>query len=350
MFNFFIQGCKELEIVIPRSGLDTTNDISRKIWKFLTVKAKYNIVSKVFQHSKFVAEFSNFESKFPQKILTMKIAVLDVRKGQITPEQWALNGHQNMINDSKFWDMMNCFGNKIDLSTWEGFRGEMGRNGETYFELWHPQDGHGAVQVIYHLSCLVDEEEHRRLIGNDIAVLIYVEEGAQFCPRHLKDLGKMHQIYVVVQPFGKLWRTSFFSTTSITEFPPLPPSYLVSLPALKQIVLTKFYNGLTMTQYCPPMDRLFYLPRQYGLDTVLAKHYKAYDGIMTLPLFPSPRCSCDCYDPRQHVNVLIFLYECTALAGDLKERILLLLVSSSIYALNMHNNWWICVFMKIEPA
>jgi hypothetical protein len=54
---------------------------------------------------------------------------------------------------------------------------------------------------------MLNAEEHRRLIGNDIAVIIYVEEGASFSPQFLLELGTVQQVYVVVRPEkNKLWR------------------------------------------------------------------------------------------------------------------------------------------------
>lgn len=101
---------------------------------------------------------------------------------------------------------------------------------------------------------MLNAEEHRRLIGNDIAVIIYVEKGATFSPKFLLELGTVQQVYVVVRPEenNKLWRhvlptplqillfsLATFSNINIKDIPLVPPDHPVDLPTLKQYVLTK---------------------------------------------------------------------------------------------------------------
>lgn len=62
---------------------------------------------------------------------------------------------------------------------------------------------------MYHVSPMLTSEEHRRLVGNDIALLFFVEEGAPLDLSGLSGLGTVGQVYVAVQPAGNnLWRYS----------------------------------------------------------------------------------------------------------------------------------------------
>eukprot|EP01126_Amoeba_proteus_P021665 TRINITY_DN2204_c0_g1_i29.p1 TRINITY_DN2204_c0_g1~~TRINITY_DN2204_c0_g1_i29.p1 ORF type:complete len:384 (+),score=80.31 TRINITY_DN2204_c0_g1_i29:217-1368(+) len=277
------KGYKEFKIVIPVSVLEESTNLSTKICSALASQIEFPIKCEIFLHGEFVEEFRKFEAKYPQKCVEMKIAVLYVRGNQETPEEWASNGRGEDRVDDKFWKLMDVFGKKIALDTWKGFRGEMGMEGETYYDLWDPEDNHGEVQVIYHLSCMLDADEDRRLIGNDVAVIIYVEEGSQFSPKNVALLGKVHQVFALVQPIGKKWRTSFFSTKNLPKFNPPPPKYLVDLPTLKKCVLTKLYNGISITRYCPPLDKFFVRPREFALKSILQKHVTEREG-----------CSCGC--------------------------------------------------------
>jgi hypothetical protein len=40
-------------------------------------------------------------------------------------------------------------GHAIDLETWHGYRGDMGKKGTTYYDCWDPQDGMGTVDGMW---------------------------------------------------------------------------------------------------------------------------------------------------------------------------------------------------------
>lgn len=50
---------------------------------------------------------------------------------------------------------------------------------------------------------MMNEEEQRRLIGNDNVVLFFKDEGEPFNPIHVEEMGLMPQCFVVVQPHGE---------------------------------------------------------------------------------------------------------------------------------------------------
>lgn len=66
---------------------------------------------------------------------------------------------------SKFWELMKFLGEEVDLESFPGYKGDMGK-GRAYYDQWKFQ-----VQIIYHVAALMNAEEHRRLIGNDIRML-----------------------------------------------------------------------------------------------------------------------------------------------------------------------------------
>jgi len=136
-----------------------------------------------------------------------------------------------------FWNFLNKMGREIDLNGWTNYTGDMKTKGETisktYYDKWN------EIEIIYHVAPLLDKEGHRRLIGNDIAVLFFLDEDYLFSPYVVDELGKVPQIFGIVQASGDLYRVSFFTLSNIKEFgPPLPPKLLNSQD-MKDFILSK---------------------------------------------------------------------------------------------------------------
>lgn len=65
--------------------------------------------------------------------------------------------------------------------------------------------------VIWHPAPFFNQEERRRLIGNDSATLFFKDRGDPFDPTETEKLGAMPQFYVVVQPHNnERYRCLFF--------------------------------------------------------------------------------------------------------------------------------------------
>jgi hypothetical protein len=60
-----------------------------------------------------------------------------------------------------------------------------------------------TLLVIWHCAPMLNEEQRRRLIGNDNAVLFFKDEGEPFNPINVHNMGGMTQCYVVVQPYDE---------------------------------------------------------------------------------------------------------------------------------------------------
>jgi len=222
----------------------------------------FRICSYVFDHCFFRDNFVLFERKHPQAMKTMKIGVLYVRDGQESPqEDWFKNGKGGDALDPQFWRLMNTLGTRTDMATWPKYTGEM-NNKFGFYDEW------AGVEVVYHLAPELTKEEIRRLIGNDIVVLIFVESGT-LPIKPLYDLGNVPQIFIVLYSQGDdQWRAEFWQRSCITHIGPAFRG-TVSLATLKQMILTRAFNGLDRTRYCPPMNRLFSIPRRHTLKETL---------------------------------------------------------------------------------
>jgi len=186
------------------------------------------------------------------------------RKGQVEPQEMFLNGLNGDKCIDAFWTFMGHLGKQISLSNWTNYRGDMGQEGETYYTLWK------NIEIIFHVAPMLGAEEHRRLIGNDVAVVFFHEDG-DFDASQLDKLGTVPQNFVVVSPFKENYRIAAFANVNIKPYGPPIPMETITPEDTKELLLTKLYNGLMMTTYCPPLNRLFYLPRHDTLEAIVAQ-------------------------------------------------------------------------------
>jgi len=64
--------------------------------------------------------------------------------------------------------------------------------------------------VVWHVAPDMTEDQQRRLIGNDVALLFFKDEGEPFDPQHIISLGSIPQVFVIVQPHKDKYRLGFF--------------------------------------------------------------------------------------------------------------------------------------------
>jgi len=212
----------------------------------------------------FNKELLKIERNHPQYRKVMKIGVILSRKGQSEPQEMFLNGQNGDVCCDAFWNFMNCMGKKISLSpSWTAYRGDMS-DGDAFYATWK------NFEIIYHVAPMLGAEEHRRLIGNDVAVIFFQEEG-EFDASQIAKLGTVPQIFAVVTPLENNYRIATFSNVNIKAYGPSIPCEPLTPDETKELLLTKLYNGLMMTTYCPPLNRLFYLPRHETLEAIVAQ-------------------------------------------------------------------------------
>jgi len=204
----------------------------------------------------------------------MKLGVIYCKPGQTNPRDMLLNGLDGDTCSSHFWEFLSILGRKIDLSNHPGYRGDFGsaEHATAYYDQWKDLD-QVEHEIIYHVAPLLNSDAHRRLIGNDLGIIFYLEEG-KFDISEIQELGTVPQVFAVVQPTPDHQKYIFacFSTVSLRPFGPPVPSYPVAPRLLRVILLTKFVNGLLMTIFCPPFNRLFYKPRGHTLETIIVKY------------------------------------------------------------------------------
>lgn len=61
--------------------------------------------------------------------------------------------------------------------------------------------------------------------------------------------------------------------------PHVPADHLWDAHDVKDFVYTKVYNGMIMTMSCPPMSRLFEVPRQATINDIQKKYPSAVKNV-----------------------------------------------------------------------
>jgi len=250
------QGYQELVFEVPLNEAESDRGMKMYIKKQIHGLGGYKLRCFVLDEN-FRHQLVLLEKEHSQKINKMKVGLLYVKAGQTTLEQWFQNSKDL---DPRFWELVDVLGERKQMAQWTGYQGDV-RKGMALYTVWHD------VEVVYHLGPELSPEEIRRLIGNDIVQVIYSEAGP-IDLELLLELGQVTQAYLVVTPENEKYKAEFYQRSALTA---VGPSFELALDIhqFKELLLTRAYNALLRTRYCPPMNRLFYIPRQEKLRQIL---------------------------------------------------------------------------------
>jgi len=215
----------------------------------------------VFQ-TQFPSELLAVEPKHPQSKTTIKIAFL-YSLGNETTLQDFFNHKETSPAYMTFLDIL---GEKMNLKGWKKYRGDFGAEvqQDSYYSSWK------GIEIMFHICHWLTPEQHRRLIGNDVVVIIFHDSSNPFVPDPISNIGTVPQIFGVVSPHEDKYRVGFFSRPNIKPYAPhIPVDYLFTADKLKDFVFTKAYNGYCQALTCPPMNRLYELPRGEELSHLI---------------------------------------------------------------------------------
>eukprot|EP01130_Rhizamoeba_saxonica_P019146 TRINITY_DN9818_c0_g1_i1.p1 TRINITY_DN9818_c0_g1~~TRINITY_DN9818_c0_g1_i1.p1 ORF type:complete len:660 (+),score=135.78 TRINITY_DN9818_c0_g1_i1:23-2002(+) len=235
--------------------------------EFFNRQATNDYTYYLVKHKLLPGDIRNIEKTHRQSIKKMKIAILYAKNGQTMQEIFENQPPQ----DSLYWKFLNELGEVIDLNGWSKYKGDFGEvDQQSYYTIWK------GIEIMFHVGPMLTVEQHRRLLGNDIAFIIFNEEDTlcEFDPSPLDELGTVPQLFSIVQTYRKLYRVGFFNRSNIKPFgPPPPPSdYCFDIGNVKDFLLTKVHNGLMMARKCPPMNRLFTEPRAQCIKEIGEKY------------------------------------------------------------------------------
>jgi len=187
----------------------------------------------------------------------------------------------NPPKDTRFWTFMSQIDTQITLNNWTRYRGDFGTSGTdilnpSYWTEWR------NFEIMFHIAPLLDSEQHRRLIGNDIAVIIFFDNsfriGESITLFDANGIGIVPQVFAVVEPdINNIdnYRLAFFNGSNLGNYKPQsPPSnYFFHFEDIRDFLFTKIYNGYAVAMSVPPMNRFYTLPRKEAIKE-LGQKYK----------------------------------------------------------------------------
>ncbi|XP_065916721.1 GTPase-activating Rap/Ran-GAP domain-like protein 3 isoform X2 [Dysidea avara] len=223
--------------------------------------------------------------------VNFKFGILYAKAGQRTDDEM----FSNEFSSPEFDQFLDLLGEKVDLLGWEQFKGGLDtKNNSTGKQsLYTVFQGH---EIMFHVSTMLpyhaenkQQVERKRHLGNDIAVIIYIESnddeypmGAalSFDPSNIKS--KFNHIFAVVtySRSRNSYKLIVYSAESVPEFnPPLVANFDFTDPrSFKDFLLTKLINGEKAANSAP----VFADKRERTLDLLLKHIEENYNNTKSL--------------------------------------------------------------------
>src|SRR5690606_23516267 len=129
--------------------------------------------------------------------------------GVILVKENQFDEHEILSNEQygqDFEDFLDILGEKISLLNWKGYSGDMNTTNNYHGE-YSRYTRFRHFEIMFHVGPYIKDsgEENclsrKRLIGNDIATIVYLEKGAKFKPPCIS--GDFLHIFAVVTPAEK---------------------------------------------------------------------------------------------------------------------------------------------------
>ena len=113
-----------------------------------------------------------------------------------------------------------------------------------------------GFEIIVHNATMMNQEEHRRLIGNDLALIYFIEGGAMKVKRFRGQVNSL--ACVVKKEMEDMYSMGGFFRSNISPYPPkIPENHYFDSIQLKEALLMKVINGLIACQKCPPISLMY---------------------------------------------------------------------------------------------
>jgi len=195
------------------------------------------------------------------------VGIVYSRPGQTIESEMFLNE-----SSSGFETFLGMLGDRIEIRGWSGFRGGFDPGSDIGFSYYTSWKG---FEIMFHAVPFLNDEQRRRLVGNDKAI-IYFQEETMFVPNFR---GDVNTVGIVVQPNYSTSQTAYrvgcFSRSNVRNFSPLIPSGLISNPRkLKNLILTIALNGIDATNKSPPFSLLYASRWKASLESLLQRYPK----------------------------------------------------------------------------
>eukprot|EP01129_Flabellula_baltica_P010426 TRINITY_DN4402_c0_g1_i3.p1 TRINITY_DN4402_c0_g1~~TRINITY_DN4402_c0_g1_i3.p1 ORF type:complete len:460 (-),score=93.49 TRINITY_DN4402_c0_g1_i3:211-1590(-) len=255
-------------------SVPSRKDFSKSVKDLLKNSNVGNIDLYQAKNTKAKAEVAEFENMHSRNITQMQVAVLYVTGNETSMKEIFDN---QPSQDSPFWEFMDMMAERVVLSGWTKSRGDLDPNSgdQSYFQEWKDRS------VMFHLAPLMNADQHRRNIGNDMTFLIYFDNAHDDLDTSIFELGSVPHIFAVVRPAEgpepHSYRIGGFTRDNVPPFHPLPPppNDVFHIRFVREFVYTYLHNGLATAKTLPPMCNLFIKPKAAALNELGHKYKNA---------------------------------------------------------------------------
>lgn len=206
---------------------------------------------------KFMLDLMGIEERFSLNQSSFSVGFTYAKNGQCKPMEFFENKHTGLSEAATdFFFNMKIFRGKRDVRDPE--------NEAQSAVSWFGHD------VRLDCSVLMSNEDIRSYIGNDVALVIFVDEGEPFNPVYSNEFGNVTQVFIVVQPQDGCYRVGVYSKGGIAFRPnycraPLSPEDIFDY------ILTLAHNGIMKSFSMPPLSKLIEVPRARAMQAVVER-------------------------------------------------------------------------------
>lgn len=216
-----------------------------------------------------------------QVIRSYKFGVTYLRAGQSTEEE-SYSNHGDSVSPG-YAKFLNFLGETIPLSGWKGYRAGLDVSGsnstgkESVYTKWQ------GYEIMFHVATFLpftpnerQQLERKRHIGNDIALLVFVDEDNDK-PFQLQTItSHQNHVIAVVQPKGNQYKLTICAKSGVPAFKPeLPEPCLLNQDAIsRDFLLWKLVNGERASYKAPSFATKLQRTRGILLYDVTSKYLK----------------------------------------------------------------------------
>jgi len=224
----------------------------------------YNLVS--VESTELEQELVQWEERSNSK--NYKFGILYCKSGQKGEQE--IFGNQDHDESAEFSSLLDCLGDKVRLKKWTKFSGGLNTEEDLdgKYSLFATYKDYSIMfhvaTYLTHVSGDPQQLEKKRHIGNDIVVIVFIEEGAVLDPTFTKT--QFNHVFIVVQPIKPAkkhqpvkYRIAVAGKHGVKPFGPKIPEVcqFEKGSQLKDFLLTKLINAERAALYAPGFcDRL----------------------------------------------------------------------------------------------
>ena len=176
------------------------------------------------------------------------------------------------VVSQNFQTFLDLIGETVQINSFSGYAGGFediasvaSEDKTSYYTSWM------NLEIMYHVAPLLNADEQRRLLGNDLVLIIFNESPSNVFPPYAFR-GNVNSIGIVVRQISaELYTVGCFCRSKVKEFGPRGG---IEVPAseLRNFLLTKAINGILSAQKSPPFAQMISRLFSEDIEQILDKH------------------------------------------------------------------------------